>query len=93
VDNANNTEATAAWWGMGLMIDFPTYYFDQKNKTLKGYMGFGVNDSPLVVYGDGSSLGGAMGGGAATMLGVAYAPPIPRTGSRYARSLTTAPRR
>ncbi len=64
----------------GLMIDFPTYSFDREGRKLSGLVNFAVNDSLLVVYGDGSSLGGAMGGGAATMLGAAYALPYSKGG-------------
>ncbi len=64
----------------GLMIDFPTYSFDPEERKLKGLVDFDVNDSLLVVYGDGSSLGGAMGGGAATMLNGAYALPYSESG-------------
>jgi hypothetical protein len=64
----------------GLMIDFPTYSFDPEGRKLTGFVNFDVNDSLLVVYGDGSSLGGAMGGGAATMLSGAYALPYSQYG-------------
>jgi hypothetical protein len=59
----------------GLMIDFPTYSFDPEGRKLTGLINFEVNDSLLAVYGDGTSLSGAMGGGAATMLHGAYALP------------------
>jgi hypothetical protein len=65
---------------VGIAMDFPTYHFDTENRKLEGYMGFDVNDSLLVVYGDGGSLGGAMGGGAATMLSGAYALPYSENG-------------
>jgi hypothetical protein len=64
----------------GLMIDFPTYSFNPEDRKLKGLVNFALNDSLLVVYGDGSSLGGAMGGGAATMLNGAYALPYTQSG-------------
>lgn len=64
----------------GLMIDFPTYSFNPEERKLTGLVNFDVNDSLLVVYGDGSSLGGAMGGGAATMLYGAYALPYTERG-------------
>jgi hypothetical protein len=65
---------------IGIAMDFPTYSFDRENRMLRGYMGFDVNDSLLAVYGDGGSLGGAMGGGAATMLSGVYALPYSENG-------------
>jgi hypothetical protein len=59
----------------GLMIDFPTYSFDKQDRVLSGMINFEINDSLLAVMGDGQSLGGAMGGGAGTMLYGVYALP------------------
>lgn len=66
--------------GSGLMIDFPTYSFDKEQQRLNGMVNFDVNDSLQVVYGDGQSLSGAMGGGAATMLYGVYALPYEQRG-------------
>ena len=52
----------------GPMIDSPTYNFDEETRTLKGIITFDVNDTLRVVYGSGSSLTGAAGGGKDTML-------------------------
>lgn len=66
--------------GIGLMIDFPTYSFDKEQRKLSGLVNFDVNGSLIAVYGDGQSLGGAMGGGAATMLYGVYALPYDSRG-------------
>ncbi len=54
------------------MIDFPTYSFDPKTGTLEGWINFTINDSLKVIYGSGSSLSGAAGSGAASMLSGVY---------------------
>jgi hypothetical protein len=59
----------------GLMIDFPTYRFDEETRTLSGMLNFEVNDSLKVVYGSGLSLSGDAGGGAATRLTGVYGLP------------------
>lgn len=61
--------------GIGLMIDFPTYGFNKEERKLTGMVNFAINDSLVAVYGDGGSLSGAMGGGAATMLYGVYTLP------------------
>lgn len=66
--------------GSGLMIDFPTYSFDTVQRRLAGMINFDLNDSLLIAYGDGQSLSGAMGGGAATMLYGIYALPYEQRG-------------
>lgn len=66
--------------GIGLMIDFPTYGFDKEQRKLTGMINFDINDSLVAIYGDGQSLAGAMGGGAATMLYGAYALPYESRG-------------
>jgi hypothetical protein len=58
-----------------LMIDFPTYRFDEENRVLEGMINFPVNDSLKVVYGSGLSLSGDAGGGAATRLSGVYSLP------------------
>jgi hypothetical protein len=52
----------------GLYIDFPTYSFDETSKTLSGEINFDINKSLKVIYGNGRSLSGVIGGGAATGL-------------------------
>jgi hypothetical protein len=59
-----------------LMIDFPTYSFDENTGVLSAlFLDFEINDSLVVVLGDGASLGGDAGGGAATMLHGGYSLP------------------
>jgi hypothetical protein len=58
-----------------MMIDFPTYRFDEVTRTLSGRLNFEVNDSLKVVYGSGMSLSGDAGGGAATRLTGVYGLP------------------
>ena len=52
----------------GLNIDFPTYNFDEKSKILNGKFDFEINKSLIIIYGDGRSLSGIIGAGAATGL-------------------------
>ena len=52
----------------GLNIDFPTYNFDKKSKILHGEFDFEINKSLLIIYGNGRSLSGIIGAGAATGL-------------------------
>ncbi len=52
----------------GLNIDFPTYNFDETSKILNGKFNFEVNKSLKIIYGDGRSLSGVIGSGAATGL-------------------------
>ncbi len=68
--------------GGGMMIDFPMYSFNRETKELSGMstQEVVVNDSLKVVYGDGISLGGALGGGAATGLTPLYALPYENGG-------------
>lgn len=68
--------------GGGMMIDFPTYAFD---KSTGGLSGIGtrrleVNDSLRIVFGDGISLGGELGGGASTYLTPVYTLPFEKNG-------------
>ncbi len=51
---------------IGPMIDFPMYSFDSAGGILYGSINFPVADSLIGVYGDGISLSGAAGGGAAS---------------------------
>jgi hypothetical protein len=64
----------------GLMIDFPTYSFNKQDRILTGMINFEINGSLLAVLGDGRSLSGAMGGGAATMLYGVYGLPYQNWG-------------
>jgi len=52
----------------GLNIDFPTYKFDKTTKILKGEFDFEINKSLKIIYGNGRSLSGVVGAGAATGL-------------------------
>ncbi|HCY41798.1 MAG TPA: hypothetical protein DHV48_10650 [Prolixibacteraceae bacterium] len=52
----------------GLNIDFPTYNFNQTSKILKGEFDFEINKSLKIIYGNGKSLSGVVGAGAATVL-------------------------
>ncbi len=52
----------------GLNIDFPTYHFDETSKILEGRFDFEINKSLKIIYGNGKSLGGVVGAGAATGL-------------------------
>ena len=52
----------------GPNIDFPTYNFDKTSKILNGIFDFEVDKSLKIIYGDGESLSGVAGAGAATGL-------------------------
>lgn len=56
----------------GLRIDFPTYDFNPTSGILNGIIFFEINDSLLMIYGDGRSLSGVAGAGAATGLSGIY---------------------
>jgi hypothetical protein len=51
-----------------VMIDFPTYSFNEKNGTLSGMVNFEINETLKAIYGSGLVLSGAAGGGASTGL-------------------------
>lgn len=54
---------------IGLMIDFPMYSFNKEEGVLRDYTGnLTALEDLIIVYGYGSSRGGAAGGGAATGL-------------------------
>jgi hypothetical protein len=57
---------------VGPLIDFPTYHFDEAIGTLRGIINFDVNDTLKVIYGNGTGLGGVVGGGMATSLSGIY---------------------
>ena len=59
----------------GPMIDFPTYSFDPETGTLDSRLVLEVSDDLKVLYGNGMSLGGIAGGGAATGLTGVYTVP------------------
>jgi hypothetical protein len=63
-----------------LYIDFPMYDFDSAKGTLYGYISFPVNDSLIVVYGDGVSRSGQYGTGMSTLLYGGYSLPYKREG-------------
>lgn len=51
-----------------LMIDFPTYKFDEETGELSGITNFDINRSHLLVVGLGESLSGDAGGGVSSHL-------------------------
>ena len=59
----------------GPMVDFPTYDLDPETGVLQSWVAFEVKEGLMVVYGDGVSLSGAAGGGAATGLTGVYTLP------------------
>jgi hypothetical protein len=63
-----------------LMIDFPTYQFDQEAGTLMGSIDFEIDEELKVIFGSGSSLSCCAGGGAATRLTGVYEVPYERDG-------------
>ncbi len=53
----------------GPMIDFPTYEWNEQNNQLVTYLlGFDISTELVAIYGDGTSLEGAVGSGAGTRL-------------------------
>jgi hypothetical protein len=60
---------------LGPMIDFPTYTFDFATDALQSWLPVEVDDALKVIYGDGTSLSGAAGGGAGTGLTEVYTIP------------------
>ena len=71
-------EAVNGSCGPGMMIDFPMYSFSKETGELSGMSArdLTVNESLKIVYGDGVSIGGALGGGASTYLTGIYALPF-----------------
>jgi len=65
-------------------IDFPTYFFDEEERTLKGSIDFDVDDV-VAIYGSGRSLSGDAGSGAATSLWPIYSIPAEAGGDRITR--------
>jgi len=63
-----------------LMVDFPTYNFNKETGSLSGMINFDINETLKAVYGDGLSLSGAAGGGAATGLSGVYELPYEKGG-------------
>ncbi len=70
---------------MQRMIDFPTYWFDKKTKSLSGWINFDVNETLIAVNGSGTSLSGAVGGGAGTGLLGVYELPYEKYGFKILR--------
>jgi len=66
----------------GPMIDFPTHGFDPDSRSVHSRLPLDVNDELKVLYGDGTSLRGVAGGGAATRLMAVYAVPAEVEGVR-----------
>jgi hypothetical protein len=77
-----NGEPMSGSCGGGMMIDFPMYSFSHETKELSGMSArdLEVNESLKIVFGDGVSLGGALGGGASTYLTPVYAVPFEKSG-------------
>jgi hypothetical protein len=71
-------EAINGTCGGGMMIDFPMYSFNKASGELSGMSAreLVVNDSLKIVYGDGVSIGGVLGGGASTYLTPVYTLPF-----------------
>lgn len=63
---------------VGLDIDFPTYFFDEKTGTLSGMIDFDNNKTLKIIYGNGISLSGVAGGGEGTRLSGVYELPYER---------------
>lgn len=63
-----------------LYIDFPTYSFSEVEKTLSVRTDFKVDSSVKIIYGDGVSLSGDGGAGAATGLKAVYELPFEQRG-------------
>jgi len=76
--NPRSGEVLNGTCGGGMMIGFPMYSFNRGTRELSGMSAreIVVNDSLKIVYGDGVSLGGALGGGASTYLTPAYTLPF-----------------
>jgi hypothetical protein len=66
----------------GPMIDFPTHGFDPDTRSVHSRLPLEVNDDLKVLYGDGTSLRGVAGGGAATRLIAVLAVPAEMEGVR-----------
>ena len=61
-----------------LQIDFPTYSYDFKTKTLNGIIDFEINSDLKLVYGSGTCLSGTAGSGCGTGLSGVYEIPYER---------------
>jgi hypothetical protein len=75
---SRNGEVLNGTCGGGMMIDFPMYSFNRESGELSGMSAreLEVNGSLKIVYGDGVSIGGVLGGGASTYLTPVYALPF-----------------
>lgn len=66
----------------GPMIDFPTYRFDPETGILNSWLPVDLGDDLQMLYGNGTSLAGLAGGGAASGLTEIYAIPAKVEGVR-----------
>ncbi len=71
-----------------LAIDFPTYTFDNKTRTLSGFLIFEVDRSLIAVYGSGLSFSGDAGIGAARGLSGVYGLPYEVDDNPVIRNIT-----
>ncbi len=67
-----------------MFIDFPTYFFNEKERVLDANIDVESEDM-LLVYGSGESLSGDAGSGAATGLSPVYSIPAKVSGDKIAR--------
>jgi hypothetical protein len=58
-----------------MMIDFPTYSYDESARRLEGLINFQITDPLIAIIGIGQNLSGDAGGGAASMLYGIYSLP------------------
>lgn len=68
-----------------MMIDFPTYSYDENARRLEGLINFQIIDSLIAIIGIGQNLSGDAGGGAASMLYGIYSLPYEQGAIRIER--------
>ena len=68
-----------------MMIDFPTYSYDESAHRLGGLINFQITDSLIAIIGIGQNLSGDAGGGAASMLYGIYSLPYEQGAIRIER--------
>lgn len=75
---SRNGEVIGGTCDGGMMIDFPMYSFNRETGELTGMSArdLTVNESLKIVYGDGVSIGGAVGSGVSTYLTPGYMLPF-----------------
>lgn len=61
-----------------LMVDFPTYSYDEETKTLTGLIDFEISKDLKLIFGSGGCLSGTAGGGCGTGLSAVYEIPYKR---------------